>query len=117
HNRAEAPQRRDLFSIKPGRTGQSGNEHNRQRFRHGMFPAKNSAKNGAKNSVKNSAKNAADYRAVRKSEEIFLAYCTAAGAFRLTFGQSILCCGHAKKADSTAWRVFPLQLNRCCRRS
>jgi hypothetical protein len=59
-----------------------------------MFPAKNSAKNNAKNSAKNSAensaensaKNSADYRAVRKSEEIFLAYCIAAGGFRLTFG-------------------------------
>jgi hypothetical protein len=55
-----------------------------------MFPAKNSAKNNAKNSAENSAensaKNSADYRAVRKSEEIFLAYCIAAGGFRLTFG-------------------------------
>jgi hypothetical protein len=78
-----------------------------------MFPAKNGAKNSAKNSAKISSKNAADYRAAGKSEEIFLAYCTAAGAFRLTFGQSILCCGHAKKADSTAWRLFPLQLKGC----
>src|SRR4029077_20964767 len=99
-DRTELPQRRDLFAIKPSRTGQPGYEHDRQRFCHEIFPTKNSAKksakNGAKNGVKNSTKNAADYRADGKSEEIFLAYCTAAGAFRLTFGQSILCCGHAK---------------------
>src|SRR5581483_3928728 len=90
-DRPETPQGRNLIRIKPRRARQARDEHDRQRVRHvGTL----------------SAARPADYWLVKKSEVIRLTCCTARAAFRLTLRQSIICCGHPKRVDSTARRRF-----------